>query len=670
MGEPGERGTAPTPLIGRDAELSTLLDLLRRHRVVTVAGPAGIGTTRLASEAARGLADTLPGGTHLVHVGALTHPDLVAPAVLGALGVRDAQEDPTARLVEHLEDAEMLLLLDGVAPTAPIAPGVLALVEALGSCPGVRLLLTSPDPLAIPGEQVLTLSPLSPDTAAALYRDRTAGKPPCGDTTEDAGTEPEQNALLDLMGRLGGLPLAVELAAARSDVTGSPPQSQGDFLDWIHQGLGAEQQVLWARASVFHGGTDLDGLVAVCAGAGLPAARVPEAAAAVEAWSVLRRDAGGRLSLPDALQAYGARRLAERGETEETLDRHLAYLSSLATRAAVELYGPQGPAWFHRLVAETDNTRAAVERCLVREDRRAQGIALVTSLQHFWVMAGRFGEARRWLTRLLPAPQEAGEAGGVLPDHLLAAGWAVAGRLAVLQGDSALGRGLLKAAADRARACGSRTWEAQALHGLGLVSVFWGTPEDAQPLLEEALRLHRDGEDPFGAPLALIQLATVHATLARPEAALACAEECLALSAAHGERWCAAMARWTLALGAWRRGRMAETRQHAREVLRLKQPFGDRLGMAMSLEVLAWTEAVQNRPERAALLVGAVEEGLHSVGGTLFHTLLDDHFRCVDRARGALGATAYATAHRRGRSTSFDEAVALALAPDPGEMGA
>jgi DNA-binding CsgD family transcriptional regulator len=181
------------------------------------------------------------------------------------------------------------------------------------------------------------------------------------------------------------------------------------------------------------------------------------------------------------------------------------------------------------------------------------------------------------------------------------------------------------------------------------------------PLLEEALVLHREGTDPFGVPLALVQLATVHATLGDSDRAMAYAEECITLSEAASERWCAALARWVEALVQWQLGRGARARTHAREVLRLKEPFGDRMGMAMSVEVVAWAESAAGRSAEAARLLGAVQAALGSIGATLFGHLHGDHDQCVARTREALGDVAFGRAFEEGSTLRFDEAVALAV---------
>ncbi len=367
-----------------------------------------------------------------------------------------------------------------------------------------------------------------------------------------------------------------------------------------------------------------------------------------------------RFHMLESLREYGDARLAESGDAAPYAERHRRWYAGLAETAAGELFGPDQVDWFARLRADHDNLAAALERLTHDPEEAAEGLRMASALQHHWVMTGRFGEGRAWVERLL-SRLPATDAGEPVERSLArAAGLEVAGRLAVLQGQIDLGRPLLEEALAAATAAGDVTWRAHALHGLALASVFWGEPAAALPLLEEALALHRDGRDPFGVPLALVQLATVHATLGSPDRAMACAEECIALSEAASERWCAALARWVQALVQWQLDHGARARTYARDVLRLKAPFGDRMGMAMSVEVVAWAESDAGRSADAARLLGAVQAALASIGASLFGHLLEDHDHCLTRTREALGDAAFKQAFEEGSTMRFDDAVALA----------
>ncbi len=684
--------------VGRRHELASVRNGLATHRLVTLLGPGGIGKTRLAFRAAADQERSLADGAWVAELAPVLVPELVPETVVGALGIRSTEGDsPTERLVAHLRDRQLLLVLDNCEHVQEAAAALTT--ELLSSCPGVRVLVTSRHALALPGELVLNVPRLptpgpgqaagSPEAlmhydAVRLFVERATAS-----WSSFQVTSANQDALAELVRRLDGMPLAIELASVRvrsltveqilerlSDrfallTRGSRAalprqQTLQALLDWSHDLLEPRERLVWARASVFSGGFDLAALEAVACDDDLPGAVLSDVVDGLVAKSVLVREPveiGGaaRFHMLESLREYGDARLAETGGAAPYLERHRRWYAGLARTAAGELFGPAQVDWFARLRADHDNLSAALER-LARDPADAvEGLRMASALQHHWVMVGRFGEGRAWVERLLshlppPADDEPAER-----SVARAAGLEVAGRLAVLQGQIDVGRPLLEESLAAASAAGDATWKAHALHGLALASSFWGAPAAALPLLEDALALHRKGSDPFGVPLALVQVATVHATLDDPDRAMAYAEECIALSEAASERWCAALARWVEALVQWRLGRGSRARTYARDVLRLKEPFGDRMGMAMSVEVVAWAESEAGHPAEAARLLGAVQAALDSIGASLFGHLHEDHDLCLARTREALGDAAFRRAFEEGSTLRFDEAVSLAL---------
>lgn len=700
-GTPAERrSNLPAELssfVGRRHELASVRAGLATHRLVTLLGSGGIGKTRLAYRTAADQERSLPDGAWVAELAPVQVPELVPETVVGALGIRSAERgSPTERLVAHLRDRQLLLVLDNCEHVQEAAAGLAA--ELLSRCPGVRVLATSRHELALPGELVLTVPPLpmpgpgqaagSPEAlmhydAVRLFVDRATAS-----WSSFQVTEANQDALAELVRRLDGMPLAIELAAVRArSLTvrqvldrlsdrfalltrgnrAALPRQQTlqALLDWSHDLLEPGERLAWARASVFRGGFDLAALEAVACDDDLPGSALSNVVDGLVAKSVLVHEPGeiggaARFRMLESLREYGAARLAEAGGAAPYLERHRRWYAGQAVTAVGELFGPAQVDWFARLRADHDNLSAVLERLTHDPADAVEGLRLASALQHHWVMVGRFGEGRTWAERLLARLPAPGDDEPVERSLARAAGLEVAGRLAVLQGEIDVGRPLLEQALAAATAAGDATLRAHALHALALASAFWGEPAAALPLLEEALALHRDGTDPFGVPLALVQLATVHATLDDPERAMAYAEECIALSEAASERWCAALARWVEALVQWRLGRGARARTYARDVLRLKEPFGDRMGMAMSVEVVAWAESEAGRSVEAARLLGAVQAALDSIGASLFGHLHEDHDRCLARTRAALGAAAFRRAFDEGTALRFDDAVALA----------
>jgi len=695
------RGNLPAELssfVGRRHELASVRTGLATHRLVTLLGPGGVGKTRLAFRAAADQESSMQGGAWVAELAHVLVPELVPETVGGALGIRSAGGgSPIERLVAHLRDRQLLLVLDNCEHVHEAAAALVT--KLLSSCPGVRALVTSRHALALPGELVLTVPPLptpdpgvaarSPDAlmhydAIRLFVDRATASWPSFQVTAV-----NQDALTELVRRLDGLPLAIELAAVRvrsltvkqildrlsdrfalltrGNRAALPRQQTLEaLLDWSHDLLEPQERLAWARASVFSGSFDLAALEAVAGGDDLPRAVLPDLTDGLVAKSVLVNEPveiGGeaRFHMLESLREYGDARLAETSGTASYAARHRQWYAALAATASRELFGPAQVDWFARLRADHDNLSAALEHLTHDPTDAVGGLRMASALQHHWVMTGRFDEGRAWVERLLaqlPAPRDDDPV-----DRSIArsAGLEVAGRLAVLQGQIDVGTPLLQEALAAATAAGSSTWRAHALHGLALASAFWGEPAAALPLLEEALALHRGGTDPFGVPLALVQLATVHATLGDPDRAMSYAEECIALSEAASERWCAALARWVEALVQWRLGHGARARTYARDALRLKQPFGDRMGMAMSVEVVAWAESEAGHFAEAARLLGAVQAALNSIGASLFGHLHEDHDRCLARTREALGDAAFEQAFEDGSTLRFDDAVALAV---------
>ena len=682
--------------VGRRHELALTRAGLATHRLVTLLGPGGIGKTRLAYRTAMDQERSLADGAWVAELAPVQVPELVPETVVGALGIRSAQGgSPTERLVDHLRDRELLLVLDNCEHVQEAAAALAA--QLLSSCPDVRVLVTSRHALAVAGELVLTVPPLP------LPKPGTAG-PPEGLMHYDAVrlfvdrataswsafqvTVANQGALAELVRRLDGMPLAIELAAVRvrsmtveqildrlgdrfalltrgSRAALPRQQTLEALLDWSHDLLEPRERLAWARASVFSGGFDLAALEAVACADDLPVAALPDVVDGLVAKSVLVRDPdeiGGmaRFHMLESLREYGGARLSEASAVEHCTERHRRWYTALAVTAAGELFGPAQVDWFARLRADHDNLGTALERLANDPDDAVDGLRMASALQHHWVMTGRFGEGRAWVERLLTQLPAPGDDEPVERRVARTAGLEVAGRLAVLQGQIDIGRPLLEEALTQATVAGDATWRAHALHGMALASAFWGEPAAALPLLEEALELHREGRDPFGVPLALVQLATVHATLGSPDRAMAYAEECITLSEAASERWCAALARWVQALVQWQLGHASRARTYARDVLRLKAPFGDRMGMAMSVEVVAWAEVEAGHAPEAARLLGAVRAALDSIGASLFGHLREDHERCLARTREVLGEAAFRRAFEEGSTLRFDDAVALA----------
>jgi non-specific serine/threonine protein kinase len=443
-------------------------------------------------------------------------------------------------------------------------------------------------------------------------------------------------------------------------------QTLRGLMDWSFELLTPDEQQLWARLSVFVGSFELDAAERVCGDDTESSGFVPVLVAELVDKSILlieegpRADVAGggeprvRYRLLETIRQYGQDRLQESGAEDELRRRHRDYYAEAVERSRGDLFSPEQVESYLQLRADHTNLRAALDYCATAPGESLAGLRVAVALHHYWIMSGSFSEGRRWLQRLLAQATEA-------PPGDEAAALAVAGRLAVLQGDSDEGLSLLEKAHSLAESIGEGGTSADAAHAEGLAAMFWGDPSSGLGLFERALAGQRAAEDLFGVGLALVQLATARSLLGDPEGALAASEECLALSRENDERWCAALALWTQALAVWRQGDLQQASGLAAQTLRLKQPFGDRMGMAMCMEVLAWVAAAQGRGDRAARLLGAVHAAWRSIGASLFRHLVEDHERCEARARAMLGKSTFEAAFTDGAALPFDDAVAYAL---------
>ncbi|MGP3951943.1 AfsR/SARP family transcriptional regulator [Streptomyces sp. 7N604] len=447
---PGNLRARLTSFVGRETELAELTEQLRGQPLVTLTGPGGAGKTRLSLEAAEAAAEAAaggawPDGVWLAELAPVRDPGTVPEAVLTALGARTtgvrsaAQElsaaepaaaraararDPLAQLVEHCGQRRMLVVLDNcehvIGAAAELAETVLT------SCPGVTVLATSREPLGVPGESVRPVGPLPQETALRLLADRGRAARPGFRTDEDP------SACAEICRRLDGLPLAVELAAAR--LRALTPRQIADRLDdrfrllssgsrtvlprqqtlravvdWSWDLLEEGERAVLRRLAVFSGGCRLDEAEAVCADAGLPGDVVEPLSSLVDKSLVVAAPdgrGGMRYRLLETVAEYAGERLAASGEREAVERRHLTAYRELARTGEGELRGPRQVEWLERFEAEHDNLRTALRTAVdLREEQDA--LCLVLSMSWFWQLLGHHVDAGIWsaaVATLAPDP--------------------------------------------------------------------------------------------------------------------------------------------------------------------------------------------------------------------------------------------------------------------------
>lgn len=683
-----ERPPLPIPVssfVGRAAELDELQARLERERLVTLTGIGGVGKTRLALELGRRLGGEVRDGVIFVDLSPLADAGLVAGQVADALGVREqADVDLVDRIGTHLRQAELLLVLDNCEHVREVAADLVHRV--LLAAPAVRILATSRAPLGVPGEAEAPIAPLrlgtAPDEADPapadavdlfLARAREA-RPNVGD--DDAARATAARICADLE----GLPLAIELAAARARslsleeiaarlddrfrflvswrrLTTARHRTLRETMDWSHELLSPDEQALLARLSVFAGGFVLDAVASVGTG-GDDDAALGLIEGLVAASLVIAEDGlgGTRYRLLETVREYAAQRLAEGGGDAELRAAHAAWALALAEAAAPELGGERQGWWFARLEAEHNNLRAALA-FLAEAGRHAEHLRLAIALTRFWYVRGHLAEGRGHLDQSLA--QDAADDPNLRRRALIAAA-----SLALLQGDYARAIELAEAGLEVARATGEARLEANALSNLGAITLAGGQDERAGPLLDEAVRVARAAGDERILALAVNNLGDYALTRGDYERARPLFEESLGLLRARGDTANVARALFNLGAAELELGRLDVAGPCFREGLALARDAGDREDQAWLLEGLA-ALVVAADAGRAALLLGAAGALLASMGADHkpFERALRD--RTEASIRAALGEPNATERLAQGATLPTAEAIELALAEVP-----
>lgn len=671
-----------TSFVSREQELAEVRALLRVRRLVTVTGVGGAGKSRLTLEAARaGLTDH-PDGTWLVEMAALAQPELVPQTVATVVGVR---EHPRHSLVDLLSDrlrsAQALLVLDNCEHLVDeVAELVGRLLEA---CPRLRILVTSRERLGITGEVLLPLSGLAvppqdavtADTirrsdAARLFTERAAAVRP-GFRLADTATA---TAVAQVCQRLDGLPLAIELAAARVNAlaigqiaarlddrfqllaqgsrTAMPRhQTLRAVVEWSYGLLDEPERRLFDRLSVFAGGFTLEAAETVCADdavADLLARLVDKSLVATDS-----AGAYGRYRMLETLRAYAMDRCRERGEIAELRDRHGAFFLSLAGPSSVAVRGQKQPAWLERLESDHGNLRAALAWALER-NRAATAVGLAGVLYPFWDLRGHYTEGRSWLTRALSAEGE------VPPVARVRALLGVA-TLAVIQGDLQQATAACEQALELSHRVDDPAGFAHALQHLGFGALHRGDLGLAVALLEESLRNARAANHRWLEGWSLLFLATeAVGRSAHDRAARLAAESESVLRAVDDPEGLA----WALSIRAtatWLHGDRAAAAGPLRESLQSFQSLGALWGLSLDVLVVGLFAGRRGDYEHGTALLSASEAMRRSIGAALLPFVKTWLEAAVTEARAALGGGTFAHAWQSGQTLSPDDAVTKAV---------
>jgi predicted ATPase/DNA-binding SARP family transcriptional activator len=699
----------PAPLtsfIGRETELATLEPLLEPSdpsvRLVTLTGPGGTGKTRLSIELARRLLSAqpplFPDGVFFVALAAVSNPDLVAPVIAEALGVKEKEAVPLLELLkESLRAKQVLLVLDNMEQVVEAAPLVGDLLEA---APGLRLIATSRillrlygecefpvEPLALPDlEQLPPPAELAHFAAVALFLERARVAKP-GFTL----TESNAAAIAEICVRLDGLPLALELAAAQTKLFAPAAMlaqlaKRLDFLrlrarnlperqqtlratiDWSYNLLDESERQLFSSLAVFTGTFTLAAAEAVMAETDLTMSVLDGLLALAEKSMIRQRPAEGSDNLSFRMlmtvREYALERLEESGLAAERQRRHAHYYLSLARAAKPKLHGREQLEWLDRLTAEEGNLRAALTWAL---DEAAPAdfhdLAALASLDlaRFWLLRSHASEARLWYTRALARVDSLKPATHI--KMLNQAGWE-----AQSQGDFAVADAYHEQALALARQTNDLASTATTLHFLGASAGRQSDFQRSATLLSESLALHQQAGDLSSqAHLLWNNLAIVFKRLGDYDQARSLLEAGLVEVRKMGDNVSIANALANLGNVYLLQGDGRQAAAVHRESLTLRQAMGDQRGLASSLTSLAELAVSTGEYERAARLHGIAELLREELKVPLTAVAQEDMERDRAAMQAALGEAATAAAWADGKTLSLEQAIAYALEENSGE---
>lgn len=624
-----------TSLIGRESEIATIIGLFRdeQARLVTLTGPGGIGKTRLSLESAIRLEPNFADGVRFADLSTITVPDLVLPALAAAIGV---SADPSAtleRLIEGLRAREQLLVIDNFEQVIAAAPVVAAIIQG---CPGIRIIVTSRALLRVSGEFAYAVPPLGADPAGTVNSDAISLFVARARAAKVGFTlAPEHEpVVVEICRQLDGLPLAIELAAARVNLLAPPAlltrlsnrlqllnagqrdrpvrqQTLRDAIAWSHDLLSPAEQTLFQRLAVFAGGCPFDAIDRI---ASLPDDQSKDDSldllASLVDKSLVRQieypDGATRFGMLETIRDFATERLALAPEQSVVRDTHLAWLIELAEETEPCLVAEGQQARLESLEREIANIRAGLTWAVASAQPEA-GLRLAASLGRFWEMRGHASEGRDWLDRFLNATNDDAT-------ELRARGLAAAGRLTEMQGEYETAAARFTAALTIWRKLGDQAREAQALSNLGGTMTARGDYAGSAAANEQALAIYREIDDAPGMARVLLRLGGVAFRRGDDELATRFWSEGLDLQRHLGDLYEQASFLNNLGLVATRRGQLERAQMLLQENLVLVRQLGDRRGIAIGLLNLSQVAHGRGESDDSESLLREAAEIFEEVG--------------------------------------------------------
>jgi predicted ATPase/class 3 adenylate cyclase len=680
---PNNLPTQLTSFVGREAELAEAKRLLERTHLLTLTGPGGTGKTRLSLQLAAEVASTFPQGVYFVPLAPVRDAELVSSTILQMLGVADGgTRPPLDRLLDYVRDKHVLLVLDNFEQLLAAAPLVSELLKA---GPGVKSVVTSRAVLRVYGEQEFAVPPLrladpkalpglealSQFESIRLFIERAAAvKPDFRVTNENAP------AVAGICERVDGLPLAIELAAARikvftpqallarletclgmlssgsRDLPGRQQTLRG-AITWSYDLLDDGGRRLLARFAVFARGASLEQAEAICGPAEEIGAEVLDGLVSLVDQSLLRQESltdESRFLMLQTIREFAWERLAASGaEAALIQQRHAAAFLALAERAQPELTGPRQKEWLDRLDRDHDNFRAALDWCAA-SGAAPTAFRLAAALWRFWQMRGHLHEARQRMGRVLAIP------GGREHSRERARALEAAGGIAYWQGDMAAAQPFYQESLEICKELGDKPMIANALYNLAFV--FTVTRIDlarGESLLTEALGVYRELEDRPGTAKALWGIGQAAFLAGDHVTAQTVLEESLALLGSLQDRFSLGWVLHTLGLSYVRTTQLDRGRAALEESLQIFAQAHDVSGIVLLLDDFAELADAEGDPQRAIRLTGAARALTASSGVTLATAVNPSLERVPPDQREAAWA--------EGQAMTVEQAVAYALEP-------
>lgn len=594
-----------TLLIGREHQIEAVKQILLKPetRLVTLTGPGGIGKTSLSLQVASGLLEAFPHGVFFIALAAISDPELVLPTIAQTLSLRENRSKPLREnVMEYLRDKQMLLVLDNFEQVVAAAPIV---SDILAACPQVKLLATSRIVLRLKGEREYPVEPLpAPDPQAALSKEalsqyaavelfiqRALAVKPDFEVNNDNAA-----AVAEICFRLEGMPLAIELAAARLKLfspqallarldsrlqllRGGPRdmparhQTLRQAIAWSYDLLTPEEQAFFRRFAVFAGGCSFEAAEAICQSEELAFDALDGLTALIDK-SLLRQLETGegepRFVMFETIREFALERLQASNDWQATRRRHAEFFLALAEKAEPELTGPQQALWFKTLEREHDNLRA-VFACLAETAQADLALRLGAAIWRFWIVRGHIQEGRERLAAVLALP------GAAQPTRERAQVLNACGTIRHQLGEYIAARPLLEESLETWRALGDKKGMATVINNLGWIAAQLGELIKASELSGESLTLHAELHDKRGMAVAFNNLSTV----------------------------------------AFVQTDFSRARALQKNSLSLRREIGDERGVAYAQAILAWLDVVQGNYENAVPLLESAQAKLRELGDNM-----------------------------------------------------